>query len=82
MSETSSLINTSSNGNTLTTTDQKSIQTLVNNIPASSLMVIFGLVAAVGNLLIIIVVAKNKYIQTKCYFLIANLSIADFLVGE
>lgn len=62
--------------------NKKSLQTLDANIPASILLTIIGFVSAVGNVLTLLVIYKTKSLHTKCYSLIANLSITDFFVGK
>lgn len=82
MNNSSTSVSVSTGLNDILALNKKSLQSLSANIPASSLLTIFGFVSATGNILTIITITMNKNLHTKCYFLMANLSVTDFLVGE
>lgn len=62
--------------------NKESLRILNVNLPTSCLLSVFGLIAFVGNTLVVIVVAKNKGLHHRCSLLVVNLAIADILVGN
>ncbi len=66
----------------MATLNNQSLATLIANIPASSLLTVFGLQSAIVNVIVVAVIAKSHNLHNKCFFLMANLAATDFLIGK
>lgn len=59
--------------------DTTSLINLLNRMPADITFIIVGSFTVFVNFLIILTIAKSKRLRTRCYFLIANVSVAAII---
>lgn len=65
--------------NNTTNLDLISLTNLLNRMPADVSFIIVGFVTIFLNFLISVTIVKSKRLHTKCYFLIANSSVAAII---
>lgn len=72
-------MNNTTNSSKAEDLDMTSLTNLLHRMPADVTFIFVGLITSILNLMTIVTIASSKRLQTKCYFLIANESVAAII---